>query len=194
MAIAAIAACGNIRSILLSGPILSLTGFMVALLSFRAHRRVGFYFGLAAPTVAVTCLNLIAVFDWGPSEAHMPVGGMVVVLLIVSLPAGLVAVRECRRRALPQYPLPVQFSIASLLWTMLFVAVFFSCFRMGQQRGMAIVVLAGYSMFMWRLIRSFRGARGILSDLPSVAASNDRSVERLESEKQRGEATERDEG
>ena len=114
VAIAAVAACGNIRSILLSGPILSLTGFMVALLSFRAHRRVGFYFGLAAPTVAVICLNLIAVFDWGPSEAQMPVGGMVVVLSIVSLPAGLVAVRECRRRALPQYPLPVQHCIPTL--------------------------------------------------------------------------------
>jgi hypothetical protein len=172
--LATIAAWDVIQSIILSGPILGVTGLTVALLSFRGRRPIGFHYGLAAPTVAIVSFFFINFLSWSPSEAWMPVGALATVFSVISIPACVAAVLEHRNHRPPQHPLPLQFGISSLLWTMLFVALFFSCLRAEAERAMGTVVVAGYTIFVWRLIRNFRSlSREPMCDSPAKVASGD---------------------
>ena len=154
--IATVAAWYEIRTIIVSGMILAPPSLGIAFISFRGCRPLGFYCGLAVPTAAIICFFLICGFNWGPSDAQTPVELLLALFSLICVPVGIAAVVElCRSRRLRQQ-LPAQFGISSLLWMMLVVSLFFSCLRANSQRGMAIVALAGYGIFLWRVVRDFR--------------------------------------
>ena len=72
---AGIAAAFEIRSILYSGPILTLTGLLIAVASYRAHRRFGLVLGFIQPLPMATIawFLIIVGLSWNPDKAHLPV-------------------------------------------------------------------------------------------------------------------------
>ena len=80
---------------------------------------------------------------------------------------GRAAVTELSQNRALAAPLPAQFSVGSLLWTMFFVALFFSSYRAASGPGMAIVVLVGYGLFLWRFVGSFQ-RKLAESDRPTI--------------------------
>jgi hypothetical protein len=155
--IAAIASAVNVRSIILSGLILSPTGVLIALASFRVGRPFGFHYGLTAPTMTAICACTIWGLEWSPDIAYLPIAVLLVVVALGCVRVGWLAVGECHRE-FARNPLRFQFSIASLLWAMLVVALFFGFLRMGSQRGMAVVILVAYGAIIWSSVRRFRRA------------------------------------
>src|SRR5262245_2601133 len=69
----------NIESIFISGPALSLIGFLLASVSRRQSFKSGVAIGLSPLILSLFCLGLILGFQWGPQEAHTPI--LVIVLL-----------------------------------------------------------------------------------------------------------------
>jgi hypothetical protein len=154
IAVATIFAAGDIETIIPSGLILGPTGILIALASFRAGCPVGFHYGLAAPTVAVICFCIIFGLKWGPSDAENPITTALVVFSLISLPLSGWGLKESYRQS-ARNPLRFQFSIASLLWAMLIVALVCGFLRMGNQLGTAVVILVAYGMIIQSSIRRF---------------------------------------
>src|SRR5262249_17153687 len=71
--VALYAAVVEVRSILLSGPLLSLAGLYLAGVSLWRSFLPGIAAGLSALGVSVLCFGLIVGFRWGPDQAAWPV-------------------------------------------------------------------------------------------------------------------------
>ncbi|MEN6449155.1 MAG: HEAT repeat domain-containing protein [Thermoguttaceae bacterium] len=173
IAAAAVIAVGEIESILCSGPALAITGVLIALISFRAERPIGFYYGLSAPTMTVVCFCVIFGLNWGPDTAHLPIAASLAVFSLACLPSGVFAVLETGRKS-ARHSLRFQFGIAALLWAMLIVALFFSALRMDSASGAAIVIAAAYGAIMRSCVKRYRrlghsGALAASSALDRVA-------------------------
>ncbi|MCA9051828.1 MAG: hypothetical protein KDA89_23985, partial [Planctomycetaceae bacterium] len=63
----------EIESILVSGPVVSLSGFVSAFFSRRCGNRAGWWFGLSGFGITVSCFLLINIYQWGPADARVPV-------------------------------------------------------------------------------------------------------------------------
>jgi len=113
----------------------------------------------------VICFSLICGFNWGTDEARIPIALLLTVFSLICVPLGLAAVMELNGSRPLKHQLPAHFGISSLLWMMLFVSLFFSCLRAESQRGMAIVALTGYTMFVWRVVREFRKEQASYSQM-----------------------------
>ncbi len=92
--VAGIAAVFEIESILASGPVLALTGSLLAGLSYRARHRIGFGFGLTAPVVALAWFLIINGLSWGPDRAHLPVSLFLIIFALASIPGSVFCVLE----------------------------------------------------------------------------------------------------
>lgn len=177
--IATVFAWHEIRSIVWSGPILTLTGLTIALISYRKNRPAGLYFGLAAPTVAVICFSLICGLQWSTDEALVPVGMVLTCFSAICILTIRHAFREISRSRQLEQVLPLQFGIGSLLWAMFFVALFFGFVRSRSSFGVAVIMLVAYLLFAWRLVWNLRirqvggiDADGVETDPQAVKAEH----------------------
>ena len=87
--VAAFVAVFHIQSIIHTGPLLSLTGAVVAFRSYRRDRVLGLYLGLATPAMAVACFALICGLRCDPGTAQGPVMLILGVYALVHLPVGV---------------------------------------------------------------------------------------------------------
>ncbi len=149
---AAVAALVDIESIVFSGPILSTTGSILAARSFRRDRAIGFYMGLAAPTMSVLCFSLICGLEWSPRVAEVPVGTLVVLFAAVHINLGVAALIEAHR--VKDRRRPLQYSILTLLVLMLVLSVFLGIVRTGWQGAIALAALISFGTaegyVLWR--------------------------------------------
>lgn len=151
----------EIESIVFSGPVLSLTSLVIAAASFRACRPAGFYFGLATPTFAILCFAAICGQEWSPAEAQRPVSRCSAVFAIGLALAGIRAWIESRQERLAARTRRLQFSIAALLWLMLFTALLLSLFRISaplqsaDPQVIASMTLAVYAVAVGYVVRRF---------------------------------------
>jgi hypothetical protein len=125
---AGIAAAFEIRSILYSGPILTLTGLLIAVASYRAHRRFGLVLGLAAPTATIAWFLIIVGLSWNPDKAHLPVSLSLVIFALAHLPLGIFSIEEmCNstRRVSTRF----QFGISTLFSITLVLALYLGILR-----------------------------------------------------------------
>ncbi len=81
----------QIRTILITGPLCSLLGFVVAF-GWKVSRRVAVpVFGLSAAAVSLFLWGLIAGLGWSPGDARRPVPLMLLGYEAIFVPAGLLA-------------------------------------------------------------------------------------------------------
>ena len=76
-------------SLAVSGVVLAPTGLVIAAISFRARRPIGFCYGLAAPTAAVVGFALICGVYQGADSARMVVGLLLALFALVCVPLGV---------------------------------------------------------------------------------------------------------
>jgi hypothetical protein len=74
--IGTVAALIDIESIVATGPIISLLGLPVAIISIRNARYLGIVFGLSGLAITIACFLLIFNLQWSPHEAQMPVSAI----------------------------------------------------------------------------------------------------------------------
>lgn len=152
--VAVVFAVMGIESIVVSGPILSVSGALVGLLSFNRDRLLGFLFGLSAPTMAAFCLFVIATKEWSPNDAQVPVGAFLVVYGLLSMPACAVSVQEIHTSAGSVSGRRFQFSIAALLVLMLVMAIILGLAQRGG-KWIAVGVFFGYLVVLLYVLSQF---------------------------------------
>ncbi len=79
----------DIESIVVTGPILSVTGVGAALFSRRHQQAGGIIFGLSGPVITLFCFVLIDQLNWSPRNAQYPVSLIAMVYATCTLPLGL---------------------------------------------------------------------------------------------------------
>ena len=127
--VAGIAAVFDIQTIFMwSGPIMSLTGILVAVQSYRARRPIGFGFGLTAATVAPVWFLIVIALEWSPADAHLPVSLFLIVFALASIPGGVFCSVEVLT-AQAGIKTRFQFSIRTLLSVTFFVALYLGILR-----------------------------------------------------------------
>ena len=166
-----LAAVIDVESIVASGLLCSAAGLLLAWVSYRANRRIGLYYGLAAPTIAVVCGCVIALLEWGPHEAQLPVSVALLVVTVLYVPAAGMAIGELSKTApSARQPIRLQFRVRALLLAMFLVAMVFGLHRLFGQRGSAVGVLAEYALFLGWVLRNFDRAHGAW---PGAAAASE---------------------
>ncbi len=66
-------ACWQVESIIGTGPILSIVGIIVAVLSYQRSMKGGVLFGLSGLGLCVGVFLTIFLLDWSPGDARIPV-------------------------------------------------------------------------------------------------------------------------
>jgi hypothetical protein len=153
---AVIASVIQIESILVSGPLVSLVGLLISLVSFRRNDGVGLLFGLSTPSVAVLCFSIIFGMNWGPKEAAFPISCLLVAFAVLSVPAGVVALRRLRRPAGERRRLKMQFQISTLLGLTFLVALVLGLHKTFAEPGAAMGIVIMYSTAVAIVIKRFR--------------------------------------
>ena len=88
----------QIETILGSGPVLFLVGFITAFLSYRRRFPLGIILGTSGPLFALFIFALINILDWGPDDAKQPVPLIAVVYFIFSGFAAFALILQIRAR------------------------------------------------------------------------------------------------
>lgn len=88
----------EIRTILLSGPILSAIGGVIACSSYRCKSRLGVFWGLSAILITLFCLSLILIFGWLPQDAETPIRIIAIVYSLLVLPLGITILLHLKRK------------------------------------------------------------------------------------------------
>lgn len=94
--IATIAVFAKVATILVSGPVLSILGLIVAMVGIRHRNTYGIIFGFSAPVVSLLCLAIIRIFQLGPSTALRPLSFIAAVYLAISVGLGLATIRAAK--------------------------------------------------------------------------------------------------
>ncbi len=160
----------DIESIMVSGPVVSVIGLLVGLMSLRRYDGVGLLFGLSALSMSVLCLSVIYGLEWGPHEAALPISCLLIAYAILSLPAGAVAFRRLRRPPIATRRLRMQFQISTLLGLTFLVAVVFSLHGTFGPLWGAVGVMIAYSIVFARIAARFHDGR------PGADSSEETSV------------------
>lgn len=151
--VAVVFAVIDIESIVASGPILSVSGALIGQLSFGRDRLLGLFFGMSAPTLAAFCLFVIATLEWDPSDAQIPVGALLVVFGLLSVPACALSVQELHTSGnAPRTHF--QFSIAAVLVLTLVLAITLGLAQRGG-KGIAVGVSLGYLVVLLYVLNQF---------------------------------------
>jgi len=139
LSIAVIVAAVDIESIIVSGPILSITG-LVAALSWRFCRSVFLgALGLSAPAMSLFLLLLISGLNWSPSDAQVPVTAILIGYEVLIAPFALVGLyMALTRSAGGEDHAPFQFSLQSLVLASIFVGTVYA--------GIEVLTLVGYQV------------------------------------------------
>ncbi|MBK7996460.1 MAG: hypothetical protein IPK14_24750 [Blastocatellia bacterium] len=88
----------EIRTILLSGPMLSAVGLVVAWTSYRCNKRLGVVVGLSGFLISLFCISLILIFNWLPQEAETPIRIIGLIYSFLVLPLGITILLHLNRR------------------------------------------------------------------------------------------------
>jgi len=99
IAVAVVAGLVDIESIVVSGPVLSLLGLLIAVLSIPCRAWQGILFGASAIIMSIACFAAIAGLGLSPHEAQFPIGSAICVYAVVALPLGILAFIGLRRSA-----------------------------------------------------------------------------------------------
>lgn len=160
-------AAWDIESIVFTGPVLFVTGLGIAAVSSLAGRPFGFYFGLAAPTVAVLCFSIICGLEWSPQEAHDPISLLLVGFCVLFTALGILALLERQKDGIVRRRGRFQFSIAAMLWAMVVTAIVCGCIRTDNQQRIAVSALAAYVIVVGYFVRRFHVDRRALGRDPA---------------------------
>ena len=176
-----IAAIAQIESILVTGPVFSAVGFVVAFGWIASRSPASIAFGLSAPGISFFLLVLINLLSWGPAEAAHPVPAMLLGYEAVIIPVGLMALYRTLA-ASPQYPRRWvwQFNLRTL-----FVIIFAASLAFGVTRvfvpsgasirlviaiGGCVATVIAMGFVVWRSMRSHYPAAGAMVRGPTQHA------------------------
>jgi len=149
---AVIAAAIDIESIVVTGPVFSVLGVLVAHGSLASRSAFNAIFGLSAVAMSLSCLIWIASLSWSPGDAQKPVTTVLICYETLLLPVGLLALYRTlvpRVASVTANARSLQFSIRHLLTTTFVVAVMLAAGKVGFEHGnnvrlgMAIALSAG---------------------------------------------------
>jgi hypothetical protein len=130
-----LAATIEIESIVGTGPVVSVLGLIVAA-SARRNRSLGaLLLGLSAGLLSLFVFALIAVQDWGPSDAAQPVSMILITYEMVAAPIGLFAIGRTISPAESVVGL-WQFDLRTMLGLIGLLAVALAAGRMGHNLGL----------------------------------------------------------
>ncbi len=160
---AALAALVEIETIVASGPILSLSGLVIVAWGVRRDSVWAFYSGLSAPTMSVVCFCIIYGLQWSPAQAGAPIGALVTLYAVASVPVAIAAIRQLSSAVAVRPPARLQFSLRHVLGLMLLVSVNLMLLRTGSEMAVSAGVLYSYGFVCRYLMRQFHlgGGRGI---------------------------------
>ena len=144
MFVAVAVAAAEIESILFSGSVLTVTGLLIAALSFRGDLEFGFYYGLAVLGVAVLCFSMIFGLQWGPSDAAVPIASLLFLSTLGSTPLGLLANWELRRSVFAKPSFRLQFNLSALFVLLTLLSIGFGLFLAAGSVGAACGVFLAY--------------------------------------------------
>ena len=144
MFVSAIASMIEIESIMATGPVLAVTGLMIAACSFRADYELGFFYGLAVLGVAVLCFVLIFGLEWGPGDAAVPIASLLFLAAFGSAPLGLLAHWELRRSVLGKLSVCPQSGLSVVVVLMFLISIGFGLALAAGNVGVAISVFLTY--------------------------------------------------
>ena len=156
---AVVAAVVEIETILWTGPVLTLIGFVIVIRCFRRDHLLGLYFGFSVPSISVLCFSLIYGLEWSPGDAAVPISCLLIVFAVLSVPLGVLAWRRMPHVTHAKRPLKMQFSLADLLGLMLVVSLPFGLNQTLAEPGLAIGLLMSYLIVFAYCIKRFRQAR-----------------------------------
>lgn len=179
--LAAVFAAVEIETICLSGPVLSGTGALIALLSFHGDRVIGLLFGLAAPTVTVFVFLLICVFNWTQDDAYLPVSAFLFLFAALCSPACSKALEELlAANAEQRRGSPFQYSIAALLVVMLALSLILSLAQTAGDEGIAVGVFLAYVVVLIYVLNRFFNNRRLqkLAEVSSFLEPGQSSADR----------------
>jgi len=136
-----VAAAIEIESIMASGPIFSILGFVVAFGWFASRSISTVIFGLSAGLISLFLFLLINILDWGPSDAAFPVTLMLLGFETVILPIGLVALHKTLSGSPTKEPSRFrQFNLRSLLLLTTVVAICLAAMKLSSNRGSGVLL------------------------------------------------------
>jgi hypothetical protein len=184
---AVIGAAFDIESIVVTGPILSLSGLAVTLIGwgFRSSSMALFgisipsfsmaIFGISIPSFSMAIFLWITFQAWSPAEAQLPVTTALIGYQLVILPVGWWALRQALSGPMAASgELRLQFSVRSLLIVTLIAAVSLGVMRLCDSRDVqlrlavclfVVAVLASTTLVARRLF-------GFQGDKASVPPAN----------------------
>ncbi len=145
--IALLFAWGNIESIVFSGPLLSVTGLVLFVVSLFWRLWLGAMFAAAVPLLSVTCFATIATNRWSPTEAYYPINSVLTAFALIHVPLGMLAIRDVRRRVLrPADQFQYQFSIGGMMIATAAIAV-----TLGLARAIGLIGLP-LAVVLWHVV------------------------------------------
>jgi hypothetical protein len=92
-----VAACVEIETIVGTGPVLTVTGLALAIVTRRLNSWEPIAFGLSGPLICALTATLTAVYRWGPHDAERPVPVLFSAYLVAASPLAFLAFRAILR-------------------------------------------------------------------------------------------------
>jgi len=135
---AVVAATYDIESIVVTGPVFSILGALVALGSFASRSPFNAVLGLSAGAMSLFCLVWIASLSWSPNDAQKPVSTVLICYETLLLPLGLLALYRTLVPLIPSLTTDArrwQFSIRHLLTITSVLAVMMAAGKLGFEQG-----------------------------------------------------------
>lgn len=154
--VATLIAVAEIESIVASGPILSATGLILAILAYRRKRTLTLYYALGAPTVSLFCFAIISGLHWGPGRAHFPIGVFLAMFGVINTLLGTAACHELKLPATKRRRQgPFQFSIAAIMGLTLVVALSLSLIQTLGDLGIALAMIFCHLSLLAYLLKRY---------------------------------------
>lgn len=168
--LAVVLAVIDIESIVISGPILSVTGALIAFLAHHRDHLLGLLFGLSPPTVAAFCLFVIAMLEWSPADAQVPVAAFLVLYGLLCVPICVLAEAELQSSRDSRRKVHFQYSIAAMLVLMLVLAIVLGLTQTAGGKGLAAGISLAYLSALFYVLNQFFRNRRLqkLAGLPSM--------------------------
>ena len=127
LSVAVIIAAIEIETIVASGPVLSVTGVVVAIYGWRSRSIPAGIVGLSAFLMSIFLVVLINLLDWSPRAAQFPVSVILMVYEAIITPVALIgSYRLFTRSKDGSVSAPIQYSLRSLLAASLVVGAAFT--------------------------------------------------------------------
>jgi hypothetical protein len=134
--IAVIAALTNFESIVVTGPILAITGLLLGTVTNCLGSPLVLIHALSGPHVCSIGALLIAANHWGPQEARWPITAILILYVAISIPIAVFALQRIRRlpsEVPPGQRFKWQFSLKAVLILMTAVCMLITAGKLMMQ-------------------------------------------------------------